>query len=178
MCRHGGGKQGGRNWEIETDIEIHTHTYTHTHTHTYTLCSFTHSGPTLCDPMDCSPPGSSVHGDSPDKNTEVDSQALLQGIFPTQELNSGLLHCRQILYHLGHQGSPWIYTATCKIESWQEPRVQHRKLSSVFCANLDGWDLQGLGGRPKRKGICIYTQLIQFIVWQQLTQHCKATIHQ
>ena len=31
---------------------------------------------------------------------------LLQGIFPTQGLSSGLLHCRQILYHLSHQGSP------------------------------------------------------------------------
>ena len=31
---------------------------------------------------------------------------LFQGIFPTQELNPGLLHCRQILYHLSHQGSP------------------------------------------------------------------------
>ena len=30
----------------------------------------------------------------------------LQGIFPTQGLNSGLLHCMQILYHLSHQGSP------------------------------------------------------------------------
>ena len=34
--------------------------------------------------------------------------ALLQGIFPTQESNQGLLHCRWILYHLCHQGSPWI----------------------------------------------------------------------
>ena len=33
---------------------------------------------------------------------------LLQGIFPTQELNPGLLHCRQILYHLSYQGSPFI----------------------------------------------------------------------
>ena len=33
---------------------------------------------------------------------------LLQGIFPTQGLNPGLLHCRQILYHLGHKGSPRI----------------------------------------------------------------------
>ena len=41
----------------------------------------------LCDPMDCSPPGSSVHGDSPDKNTGVGYHALLQGIFPTQGLN-------------------------------------------------------------------------------------------
>ena len=42
---------------------------------------------TLCDPMDCSPQGSSVHGDSPGKNTGVGCHALLQGIFPTQGLN-------------------------------------------------------------------------------------------
>ena len=65
--------------------------------------------PILCDPMDCSPPGSSVHGDFPDKNTEVGCHAILQGIFPTKGLNPGLLHCRQILYHLSHQGSPiWV----------------------------------------------------------------------
>ena len=44
--------------------------------------------------------------DSPGKNIGVDSHSLLQGIFPTQGLNTGLLHCRQILYHLTHQGSP------------------------------------------------------------------------
>ena len=42
---------------------------------------------------------------SPGKNTQVDSRFLLQGIFPNQGLNSGLLHCRQILYQLSHQGS-------------------------------------------------------------------------
>ncbi|XP_044786514.1 uncharacterized protein LOC112579995 [Bubalus bubalis] len=42
---------------------------------------------TLCDRMDCSTPGSSVHGDSPSKNTGVSCHALLQGIFPTQGLN-------------------------------------------------------------------------------------------
>ena len=41
--------------------------------------------PTLCNHMDCSPPGSSVHGDSPGKNTGVGCHALLQGIFPTQD---------------------------------------------------------------------------------------------
>ena len=96
--------------------------------------------PTLCDTMDCSPPGSSVHGDSfqeeywselscpppgdlPNpgikprspalqsdsllskppgklKNTRVGSLSLLQGIFPTQEPNRYVLHCRQILYQL------------------------------------------------------------------------------
>ena len=38
-------------------------------------------------------------------NTGVDSLPLLQGIFPTQELNQGLLHCRWILYQLSYQGS-------------------------------------------------------------------------
>ena len=64
--------------------------------------------PTLCDPMNCSQPGSSVHGDFPGKNTGVCCHALLQGIFPTQGSNLGLPHCRQILYHLSHQGSPRI----------------------------------------------------------------------
>ena len=40
------------------------------------------------------------------KNTGVGSLSLLQGIFPTQGLNLGLLHCSQILYHLSHQGIP------------------------------------------------------------------------
>ena len=42
------------------------------------------SCPTLCDPMDCSLPGSSVHGIFPGKNSEVTCHFLLQGIFPTQ----------------------------------------------------------------------------------------------
>ena len=64
---------------------------------------------TLCNPKDCSPP---VHGillcpwDSPGKNIGVGCHALLQGIFLTQGSNPGLLHCRQILYYLNHQGSP------------------------------------------------------------------------
>ena len=40
------------------------------------------------------------------KNTGEGSLSLLQGIFPTQELNRGLLHCRQILYQRSYQGSP------------------------------------------------------------------------
>ena len=43
---------------------------------------------------------------SPGKNTGVGCHSLLQGIFPTQGSNPGLLHCRHILYHLSHQGSP------------------------------------------------------------------------
>ena len=129
----------------------------------YQMVSVAQSCPNVCDPMDCSPPGSSVHRilkarilewvampssrrkpifpprlqllsvardwdqvaffpgggvwcsvvsgcdpmdyspwDSPGKNTGVGSHFLLQGIFPIQELNPGLLHCWHILYHLSH----------------------------------------------------------------------------
>ena len=44
--------------------------------------------------------------DFPGKNKGEGCCSLLQGIFPTQWSNPGLLHCRQILYHLRHQGSP------------------------------------------------------------------------
>ena len=70
-------------------------------------CAQLLSCPTLCDPTDRSPPGSSVHGDFSGKNTEVGCHALFQGIFPTQGSNPGLPHCRQILYHLSHQGNPF-----------------------------------------------------------------------
>ena len=63
------------------------------------LCLVAQSYPTLCDPMDYSPPGSSLHGDSPGKNAGVGCHALLHGIFPTQGSNSGLPNYRRILYH-------------------------------------------------------------------------------
>ena len=92
--------------------------------------------PTLCDPMDFNQPDSSVHikkekcsavsdslrphglqltgllcpWDFPGKSTGVGCHFLLQGIFPTQGSNPGLLHCRQILYHLSHQGNPSVHS--------------------------------------------------------------------
>ena len=59
------------------------------------VCLVAQLCPTLCDSMDCSPPSSSDHGDSPGKNTGVGCHFLFQGIFPTQGLNPGLLHCRR-----------------------------------------------------------------------------------
>ena len=110
------------------------------------VCLVTQLCLNLCDPMDCTLPGSSVHvdslgkntgvglpcpppGDLPNpgieprfptlqehsslseppgkpKNTGVGRLPLFQGIFPTQESNWGLLHCRRILYQLSYQGSP------------------------------------------------------------------------
>ena len=66
---------------------VHIHIYTHLciyiHTHAV-LCLVPQSCPTLCNPMDCFLPDSSVHEVSPGKNTGVGCLALLQGIFPTQ----------------------------------------------------------------------------------------------
>ena len=45
---------------------------------------------------------------SPGQNTGVGSLSLLQGILPTQALNPGFPHCRQILYQLSHKGHPRI----------------------------------------------------------------------
>ena len=70
----------------------------------------TKSYPSLCNLMDYSPLGSSVHGILHGKNTGVGGHSLLQGIFPTQESNLGLLHCRQMLYHLSHQGNTHLFS--------------------------------------------------------------------
>ena len=55
--------------------------------------------------VDCSPAKLLCLWNSPGKNTGVGSHSLLQGIFSTQGLNLGLLHGRQICYHLSYQGS-------------------------------------------------------------------------
>ena len=73
-----------------------------------------HSCPTLCNSMDCSPPGSSVHGNFLAKNTEAACHFLLQRIFLTQGLNLcvSYISCigRQILYQLSH---PLVYMCVC-----------------------------------------------------------------
>ena len=64
---------------------------------------------TLCNPMDCSLSGVSVHGIFQARILEWGAVPLLQGIFLTQGLNLGLLHCRRVLYCLSHQGSPFFF---------------------------------------------------------------------
>ena len=85
--------------------------------------SVTQSCPILWDPKNCSPPGSSVHGILQAKMLEW--VALIQGIFPTQGLNFGLLCCRWILYHLSHQGSP------CRLEPGHRDSVSVHSQFSI-----------------------------------------------
>ena len=68
------------------------------------LCFATQSCPTLCDPTDCSPTGSSAHGSLQARTLEW-VVIPPSGVLTTWESNPCLSHCRQILYHLGHQGS-------------------------------------------------------------------------
>ena len=90
------------------------------------LCLVTQLCPTLCNPMNCSPPGSSVHEDSPGKNTGVGCHALLQGIVPTQRSNPVLPHFRWILYLLSHQGSPHSYMYTPKLNTYLCQKINRR----------------------------------------------------
>ena len=87
------------------------------------------SCPTLCNPLDCDP------WNSPGQNTGVGSLSLLQGIFPTQGLNPGLLHHRQILYQLSHNESCLFDTLIMEVDN----RYIHPSapcFSQHLCTNL------------------------------------------
>ena len=103
---------------------------------------------TLCNPMDWSPPGSSVHGDFPGQNPGVGSCSLLQGIFPTQGSNPDFLHCRQIFYHLSHQGSPrileWVACPLSRGFSWPRNRTRVSCIAGRFFTNWATREAQGL----------------------------------
>ena len=74
---------------------------------------------------------------SPGKNTGVYSHSLLQGIFPTQGSNLDLLlHCRQFLYHLSHEGSP-------RIGKYAQPMKHSRNRCSY---------IRPINFQPKEKG--------------------------
>ena len=63
------------------------------------MCGPAQSCPTICDPIDCSLSGSSVHGIFPGKITGMGCHFLLQGIFLTQRLNPSLMHL--LLWQVG-----------------------------------------------------------------------------
>ena len=109
------------------------------------LCLVTQSCPTLWDPVDCSLPGPSVHGILWARI--VGNHSLLPGIFPTQEVNPGLLHCRRIIYLLSHQESPHLFPrhplffvhaelfSTFRAFKFKIPLSQRCCVSSMYPAN-------------------------------------------
>ena len=93
----------------------------------------------LCDPMDCSPPGSSVHGGSPGKNTGVGCHAL-QGIFPTQGSNPvSYVSCigRRVLYHWCHLGNPSVCIHVFNSPYFQVTTHPPTLYSSINCCSLN-----------------------------------------
>ena len=91
------------------------------------------SCPTLWEPVDCSP------WNSLGQNSGVGSLCLLQGIFPTQGLNSGLPHCRRFLYQLSHKGSPrileWVAYPFSRVSSWPRNWTGVSCIASGFFTN-------------------------------------------
>ena len=97
--------------------------------------------------MDCIPPGSSVHGDSPGKNTEVGCHTLIQEIFPTQGWNPGLSHCRQILYRLSQEEAQYWSGLLCPPSgNLPDPRIEpvslrFPALAGRFFTTSTTWDI-------------------------------------
>ena len=83
---------------------------------------------------------------SPGQNTGVGSLSLLQGIFPTQGVNPGLPHCRQILYQLSHRGGPRAnYNLTRKATLIMATFAQlYLTLCSPMDCNLPGSSVHGI----------------------------------
>ena len=95
--------------------------------------------------------------ESPGQNTGVGSPSFLQGIFPTQGSNPGLLHCRQNLYHLSHKGSH-------KLAEWiqkQEPHICclqeiHFRPQDTYRLKVRGWkNIFHANGKQKKAGVAI-----------------------
>ena len=91
------------------DTYIYVYTYIYIH-----VCVCSQSCLTLCDPIDCSPLGSSVHEIFQAWNTGAGCHFCLQGIFPTQGLNLCLLHLQADSLPLCHLRSPCTYIHTHK----------------------------------------------------------------
>ena len=112
----------------------------------------------------------------PGMNTRVGCHFLLQGIFPTQGLNLGLLHCRQTLYHLSHQGSTPSYRK--KVQNWISKALKQGGTSGMTKLHFNWWTLFKRTTTFKVSGNCpksiqqkkyllknIYSQSRQGRVW-------------
>ena len=121
---------------------------------------------TLWDPVECS----LCPWNSPGKDTRVGSHSLLQGISPTQGLNLGLPHCRQILYRLSHQGSlKAVKGASQGINVWSSKEGAH--LEEGPTTQAWGSDLRGI---PQSLQRC-FSQNWPTAGDQEAT-HCGATV--
>ena len=89
---------------------------------------------------------------SPGKNAGVGGHSLLQGIFSTQGLNLGVLHCRQILYHLSHQENQrWFdFFLFCYRPSPVRPQRPKGSFCQVCVCSVTSDSLRPHGLQPTR----------------------------
>ena len=106
---------------------------------------------------------------SPGQNTGVGSLSLLQGIFPTQGLNPGLPHCRQILYRLSRKGSPWSESESEVAQSCPvlcDPILSGSSIHGVFQARVLEWAAFSRGSSQPRDWTQVYCIAgRRFTVW-------------
>ena len=93
---------------------------------------------------------------SPGQNTGVGSLSLLHGVFPTQGLNPGLPHCRQILYQLSQKGSPrileWVAYSFSSGSSWPRNRTRVSCIAGRFFTNWAIWEVLLIQGTAYKFG--------------------------
>ena len=112
------------------------------------------------------------------KNTGVGSLSLLQGIFLSQELNWGLLHCRWILHQLSHKGSPRIlgWVAMPSSGDLHDPGIELRSPS----LQADSLPTEP-PGKPKNTGVGSLSLLQGIFPTQELKcslLHCRQILYQ
>ena len=120
-------------------------------------------------PMDSGPSGSSIHGDSPGKNTGKGCRSLILGIFPTQGSNPSLPHCRWILYQLIHKGSPRILNWVAYIPSPVDLLDPGIELGSSSL-QVDSLPAEPQG-KPKNTGVGSLSLLQGIFPTQELNRH-------
>ena len=95
------------------------------------------------------------------QNSGVGSLSLLQGIFPTQWWNSGLPHCRQILYQLSHQGSPRILKCVAYPFSRESPQPRNwTRVSCIAGRFFTSWATKGIIRFLKRDSYLVIEMLM------------------
>ena len=106
--------------------------------------------------------------DSPGQNTGVGSLFLLQGIFPAQGSNPGLLHCRQILYQLSHKGSPrileWVAYPFSSGSSQSSNWIGVSCIAGGFFTN---WATREAQKQPRGEHFFECNWVIHYVLWKK-----------
>ena len=125
----------------------------------------TQSCSTLCNPMDCSPPGSSVHGILQERIMEWVAIPFSRSSWP-RDRTMCLPHCRQILYHLSHQGSPFI-----SLVLTQNPKYSGCSINIGWIDRweTEAWDLK-VSAKSKFTGFLIFKLFI--LCWGIVDKQC------